>query len=83
MRRRHFGRLLSALALATCLSAAIWLFLPGGAAAKLSLSVFVAAVIAWIMTPLDRTAVALVAALCLVPGGADTPQTCTVRSAIR
>lgn len=52
----------------------IWLLLPGTAPAKLSLSVFVAAVIAWIMTPLDRTAVALVAALCLVVGGADTPQ---------
>ena len=48
--------------------------MPGNAPAKLSLSVFVAAVIAWIMTPLDRTAVALVAALCLVVGGADTPQ---------
>ena len=74
MRRRHLGSAVAALGLAACLSAAIWLLLPGGASAKLSLSVFVATVIAWIMTPLDRTAVALVAALCLVIGGADTAQ---------
>ncbi len=74
MRRRHIGRLAAALAIATCLCTAIWFLLPGPAPAKLSLSVFVAAVIAWIMTPLDRTAVALVAALCLVVGGADTPE---------
>jgi anion transporter len=65
---------LAALALAICLSAFIWLFLPGDDPAKLTLTVFVATVIAWIMTPLDRTAVALVAALSLVIGGADTPQ---------
>ncbi len=74
MRRWHLGRFVWAFALAACLIAAIWYFLPGGAPATLSLSVFVAAVIAWIMTPLDRTAVALVAALCLVVGGAITPQ---------
>ncbi len=48
--------------------------MPGETPARLTLAVFVAAVIAWVMTPLDTTAVALVAALVLVIGGADTPQ---------
>lgn len=68
------SRLAAALVLAIGTSAAIWLWLPADDDARLSLSVFVLAVIAWIMTPLDRTAVALVAALALVIGRADSPQ---------
>lgn len=74
MRDQRTGRLLAALALAVCLSASIWAFVPGDTPAKLTLTVFICAVIAWIMTPLDSTAVALVAALALVIGGADAPQ---------
>ncbi|PWB60161.1 MAG: hypothetical protein C3F17_15255 [Bradyrhizobiaceae bacterium] len=74
MRDQRTGGLLAALAPAICLSALIWALVPGDAPAKLTLTVFVCAVIAWITTPLDRTAVALVAALSLVIGGADAPQ---------
>lgn len=74
MKGGHTGRLAAAIALAACLGSIIWLFLPGDSAAKLTLAVFASTVILWIMTPLDRTAIALVAALALVIGGADTPQ---------
>ncbi|MGD9925853.1 MAG: SLC13 family permease, partial [Pseudorhodoplanes sp.] len=68
--RSTFATLPAAIALAACVSAII----PGDYSARLTLVVFVATVIAWTMTSFDRTAVALVAALCLVIGGADTPQ---------
>ena len=67
-------RLLAAITLAALLTAIVWLFVPLDASARLALTVFLVAIIAWTMTSFDATAVALVAALTLVLGGTITPE---------
>ena len=74
MSSRLSVRLFVALILAIVLAGAIMFFLPAQQPERLALAVFFVTVIAWTLTPFDRTAVALVAALTLVLGGAVTEE---------
>lgn len=66
--------LLAAVAAAACVSLLIWLTTSGLApTGRLTLLVFALAMVGWVMTKADDTAIALAAALALVAGGAVTP----------